>query len=321
MLKPQTIKRLVACFGSIQLVTALSVLNYREQEQRKLNLEYENYLVITPLWASQEQNAKFAAFIEKMANSIGSWKKIVYIPLEEIKSIAKKCKHGNFSRIASLVHKLLGIEVPDEIYLSREWMFENKLLMNVYEAAEKICYGDGIGIYFSQSAFPTSRSPQNLYSYLASKYRVIKRSLKKLIYKTQLQSKNKFDLGYFSLPYAFGEIPPMKTVILDKIVFLRTFQILKKSLENLIDINCIYNLCEKIENIPVSILLTSNFSEALGRISLENEIAAYRELLESHGIPESSILLIKPHPRDSRKKNNSVEICSKRAIYRYFPDC
>jgi len=313
----KTITRLVACHGSIQLVTVLSVLSYREKEQQELNVNYKNYLVITPLWACQEQNDEFADVIEKMAKSICSWEKIVYISYElQNQLIAKNLNSSGLSETSSLVHELLGVKSPDELYLSREWMFVNQLLMNIYEYAEKICYGDGIGIYCPQSAFPPPSFPKSSRTYLKSMYALLKEKIKLLFptYKSikarltllfppkKLLGEKEFDIGYFSIPYAFNEVPPMKTVILDKAVFLNTLQRLRETPGNLIDTNYLKDLRTIVKDVPISILLTSNFSEAVGRMSMENEIAAYREFLEAEVVPANSILLIKPHPRDSKLK-------------------
>jgi hypothetical protein len=297
MTPQKTIKRLVACFGSIQLLTALSVLSCREQEQQGLNYQYENYLVITPLFTPEGQNEEFASFIENMAKSIGIWQKIVYVPLEQVNLIAKKLKYLGLPGVSNSVREQLGIQHPDEIYLARGWGLENRILMNIYESAEKICYGDGIGIYFSPSVFHAAqksadRSP--IGKSLVSK-------VQKFFRQSALPEKD-FDIGYFSLPSAFGEVPPMKTVIVNKGIYLQSFQNLKRKLSDLIDLNYINDIRQKIQNTSTSILLTSNFSEAAGRMSLESEIAAYREFLESQGIPQKSILLIKPHPRDSKHK-------------------
>lgn len=297
----KTIKRLVACFGSIQLVTVLSVLSYREKLQQELNLKYENYLVITPLFAPQGQNEEFAAFIEKIAKVTGSWERIIYIPLEEIKSITQKISYLDLSEISNMIHKIVGIESPDELYLSRAWDLENQLLINVYESAEKICYGDGIGIYFSHSAFLPPSSFKNPYGYLSHIYNLLKKKIRVLLPKKKLFKYQDFDLGYFSLPYAFGEVPPMNIVILDRDVYLETFQSLREDLITLMNNSYIDKLRKSVQNAPVSILISSNFSES-GRMSLENEIAAYREYINIQGIPKNSILLIKPHPRDSKLK-------------------
>ncbi|OKH21024.1 polysialyltransferase family glycosyltransferase [Chroogloeocystis siderophila] len=298
MSDPKTIKRLIGCFGTIQLITALSVLKAREKEQHELNLKYEDYLIVTPLFAPQGQNEEFAAFITKMAKSIHSWENIVYLSLNQTKSITEQIQRYGLLEVAPFFHELVGIDEVDEIYLARTWNLENTILMNVYKSAEKICYGDGIGIYFSHAAFlpdnPKIDSLKSLYNH-------IKKQIKDLLPRKEVFQKQEFDIGYFSLPYAFGEVPPMETVVLDRRIYLKTFQTLRKSLDKLVDFNYIKNLQAKICTESVSIILTSNFSEA-SRIPLEKEIIAYREFLESQKILPNSVLLIKPHPRDSKQK-------------------
>jgi len=297
----KTIKRLVVCFGSIQLVTVLSVMRYREKARQDQNLQYENYLLITPLFAPQGQSEEFAALIEKMARSIYSWKKIVRMPLEQKRAFAKKLKQSNLSKVANLVCEFIGSTKIDEIFLAYEFDFEDQLLMNVYEDAEKICYGDGIGIYMAKSAFPKANSLRDSQGYLHDIYRSLKEKIKLLLPQRQLLKKQHFNIGYFSLPFAFGQEPTIPTVILNREVYHETFEMLRQKLNNFIDINYINNLRAKIQAAPISLLLTSNFYES-GRVSLENEIAAYREFLQTQGINNNEILLIKPHPRNSRAK-------------------
>lgn len=297
MSSPKTIKRLVACFGSIQLLTALSVISCREREQQELNCQYENYLVITPLFAPEGQNEEFATFITDMARAIGIWQKIVYVPLEQINSIAKKLKFSGLPGVDRSVRQLFGIQNPDEIYLARGWGLENRILMNLYESAEKICYGDGIGIYFSPSVFHATQKTVDRPTVGGKAIGKVQNFFRQ----RNLLEKN-FDIGYFSLPTAFGEDPPMKSVIVNKEVYLQSFQNFSKKRSGLIDLNYINHIRQQIQNRPTSILLTSNFSEAAGRMSLESEISAYKEFLETQNIPPQSILLIKPHPRDSKHK-------------------
>lgn len=307
------IKRLVACFGSIQLITALSVLDYREvekqeyreKEQQELNIEYENHLVITPLWAPEGQVDEFVAFIQKMATSMRYWKNITYISHEQTISISKTLNSLGLLKGSSRVHELLGITNPNELYLAREWRPENQILLNVYASAEKICYGDGIGIYFSQSTFSSPSSSKNTWSYLSNTFKSIKEKIK--TFRSQPLIKEDFDVGYFSLPSAFGELPPMKTVILDETVYLRTFQSVSERLGSIVKLSYINNLRSKLKSSPVSIILTSNFSEASGRMSLENEVSAYKEFLQMQNIPNNSVILIKPHPRDSREKIHKLQ--------------
>lgn len=299
---PKTTQRLVACFGTIQLITSLSVMSYREKEQQELGLNYQNYLVITPLLASQDQNGEFADFIERMARSVCTWEKVVYLSSEQLNAIAQKLKVQGLPKITLLLQALLGVTHPDEIYLSREWRFENQLLMNVYSSAQKICYGDGIGIYFPDKTFLTTKQLKKVNEHFDYLYLLLKENLKSLIPQNKFINKKKFDIGYFSLPFAFGEVPPMDFVVLAQDAYLQIFQKLRQQLCCLINIKYIEELRDRLKKTSVSILLTSNFSEASERMSIANEIAAYETFLKSQDNTASSVLIIKPHPRDSRFK-------------------
>ncbi|MEC4819509.1 MAG: hypothetical protein SAK29_40505, partial [Scytonema sp. PMC 1069.18] len=160
MMNRKLIKRVITCQGTIQLVTALSVLAHREREQQHLGYQYENYLVIYELYAPSEQVDEFVVLIKKMAELVSDWKAIVYISPEELKNIEIKLKTTGYSKIFKIVHELVGIDSPNEIYLCRNWQFGNKLLINTYRSAEKICYGDSIGIYFSQNSPVISPVPK-----------------------------------------------------------------------------------------------------------------------------------------------------------------
>ncbi len=295
MKSSKLVKRIVTCQGSIQLVTALSVLDYREQEQ-KLDYQYENYLVIYDLYSHPGQIDAFADFIKKMATLICDWKQIVYITPEQMKAIKNDSKISNPSNYFRRVYQLIGTDSTDEIYLSRNWQFGNQLLINAYRSAEKICYGDSIGIYFA----PDSKAfflPQSLPKRLLIKlWKKTIEPTKSILGSTVLSAIN-FDRGYFTLPDILGEIPPMPVTVPDKGSLLKVFGQLK----SLLDPDYISRMKQQIGDAPVSILLASNFSEA-GRMTLPQEIEAYQKFLIGKGISDRSILIIKPHPRDSSQK-------------------
>lgn len=295
------VKRIIICQGSIQLVTALSVLNYREKEQKSFNQEYEDYLVISGLYTPAGQIEEFANYVKNMAELAHQWKAIVYTNPTQINSIYQESATSSPRKTYDLVHQLVGTETADEIYLCRNWQLGNQLFINTYKSAEKICYGDSIGIYFSSNGkglfAPSNPIKLNFASYIKKK---IKGLISKLKEKLQLKTvfKNvEFDIGYFILPDIMGELPPMKTIVLDKLELLKTFEKLK----GLVDLDYVLQLKQKIDCNPVLILLTSNFSEAQ-RMSEENEINAYRQFLSSQKIEPNTILLIKPHPRDGNIK-------------------
>jgi hypothetical protein len=295
MLGNKLVKRIITCQGTIQLVTALSVLSYREKEQQDKSYKYENYLVIYDLFSPPEQIDAFAAFIGKMARVVCNWQAIIYLSPKQTEKIAQQLKYASYTAIFEEVYELVGIDSAEEIYLSRNWQFGNQLLINAYQSAEKICYGDGVGLYFSSNS--TALFPSSWQYYLKKKIiNTLDRFREKLQLKKFLKT-IEFDIGYFLLPDVTGELPPMKTILLDKKVFLETFQ----KLSGLVDTKYLSNFRDRVGENPVWILLTSNFSEAK-RMSLKHEIAAYRQFLISEGIKKNTVLVIKPHPRDSKSK-------------------
>jgi hypothetical protein len=307
-------KRLVVCFGSIQLVTALSVLQYREQHQPATK-QYKNYLVITPLAAPQGQDTEFADFIERMARSVLTWEKIIYISSQQKDAIEQKLGIVGRSGVFKLIYEQLGCDRVDEVYLAHNYGVDSRLLMNAYADAEHICYGNGIGIYTPKKAFPASNSQKKSGNLLQDKLSALQRKGQQLLSQGHLLSRaetylgiQEFDIGYFSLASAFGETPDMQEVVtLDRTVYAITFKQLGTTLAHLMDVSYIETLSKCIQQSPTSILLTSNFSESAGRMSQDHEIAAYKAFLETQGIPDNSILIIKPHPRDSKAKITALK--------------
>lgn len=306
MYTPTKLKRLVACQGSIQLITALSALTCREKEQQGTNVEYDNYLVIYDLRTPENQSNTFANFIKKMAEEVCTWRKIVYIQLEQMQALQAKLNLvklnlSNIQQVFSLVHKLTGISSADEIYLSKNYDIWDRLLLNVYESAKKICYGDSIGLYLSASSTVLQVEPRSL------NYK-LKRLLKSFIFAKNSIDEINFDVGYFTISNfnTLSASPPMEVVTVNKAVTLNIFQRLRGVVGKVVDSDYINNLHTKLVNNSVSILLTSNFSEAT-RMSEENEISAYQKFLKIHKREDNTILIIKPHPRDSAVKIEKLQ--------------
>ncbi|MGG6269267.1 polysialyltransferase family glycosyltransferase [Leptolyngbya sp. AN03gr2] len=291
-------KRIITCQGSIQLIAALSALFYRERSQSD-----ENYLVIYELYAPDQQHHEFAKFIQQMAESVCNWTSIVYLTPEQLHSIGHQLDSTPPHRIYSTVHQWLGLDQTDEIYLCRNWQFTNQLLINAYPIANRICYGDGIGLYFSENSavvrrpFTPPPTPDQWVDWTWWKARSLwHRIRERLKLKTKLYSMP-FKVGYFVLPDIFGETPPMSIVKLDPAHLLTVFQ----QFTSFVNEAQVREIQTAISQSPVSILLTSNFSEG-DRLSQDNEIQAYREFLTSHELLPNSVLVIKPHPRDDLNK-------------------
>jgi hypothetical protein len=300
-------KRIITCQGSIQLIAALSALSHRGQPEN-----CKNYLVIYELYAPENQQDDFADFIKQMAESVCEWETIVYFPPNQLDAIGHKLDSTRPHQIYSQVHQWLGIDRADEIYLSRNWQFANQLLLNSYPSAYRICYGDGIGLYFSENSavvrrpFTPPPNPEQIADWTWWKLRSLyHRTRERLKLKTKLYSPP-FDIGYFVLPDIFGETPPMLSVKLTDSRLLKQFE----HFTSFVDENRVTEIQAIIQDSPVSILLTSNFSEG-ERLTQPREVHAYYELLKSHDIPANSVLIIKPHPRDDLNKIDELQkMCS-----------
>lgn len=302
----QSIKRIITCQGSAQLVTVLAVLAHRDTECGAISSE--NYLVIYDLYAPEGQNEAFAAFIQKMAEAVYSWQRIVYLTADTMQMIADQLESTAPAQIYQLVRDWVGVEKADEIYLCRNWQFGNQLLLNVYQTATKICYGDSIGVYFSANSAVVSPGqiqppePLSLSSKLKQQVKAgLAQMRRSLSPRTVLHSIN-FDQGYFVAPEIFGETPPMSTI---KVSPTNTLTILRQ-LKTLVPPDIIAQFQAEIIDAPIAILLTSNLSEAR-RLSQTNEIQAYRSFLRAQAMPPNTVLVIKPHPRDDIAKIDALK--------------
>lgn len=314
MTTPARRKRIITCQGTIQLITALSVVAYRTEAEKSALDTFENYLVIYGLYAPAQQINDFISLIQKIANSLVSWKSIVYISPDQLTAIENKLDNTSEANIFKSIYNLVGTDEAAEIYLCRNWQFGNQLLINAYRRARKICYGDSIGIHFSanSSAFFTAQPSPNLsfkqkltHAFLTAPKQQLQRQKNRiqswLGFRTILKSVD-FDHGYFALPNIMGEVPPMKHEKISSSYTLNTVT----SLIDLVNADYVTYLHEKISGAPVTVLLTSNFSEA-GRMAYDDELTAYFKLLSAANLAPGTVLLIKPHPRDSFKKIQQLQ--------------
>ena len=294
MKHPKTLTRIVTCQGGIQLIAALAALNSRETEQRDSVYEYEDFLVVYDLYAPGGQGEEFARVVEKMALAVRNWKAVIYLNPEQMNELAASFDISTKAATFARVHELVGATKADEIYLCRNWQFGNRLMINAYREAAKICYGDSIGLYFSEAYFSpaVANNGQTFKSRVRRKLRpfeiFVRAGAKSLLppaVVNKIRDARKtlaevdFDIGYFLLPNILGEVPPMDTRLVRKEFTERIFRKFAAAL----DANHIADKYKYISRVPTVVLMTSNFSEG-ARMSGENEILAYRKFLEQSGI-------------------------------------
>ena len=298
-------KRVVTCQGGIQLVAAVAALETREQEQQRRDVEYEDYLVIYDLYAPDPQLPQFARAVERMARALRNWKSIAYFSREQMVEFDSQLTFATRPQVYQRIRDLVGVDKADEIYLCRNWQFGNRLMLNVYRDALKVCYGDSIGIYFSEAYFSPAvpKNGKPLKATVTDQLRRIKHSLQsrltgnETLVRDVVLDEIQFDIGYFLLPEILGETPPMETRLVNKTTTGEIFRKLARAL----DPDQIAAQYGYLATRPAVILMTSNFSEA-SRMSGEKELVAYREFLENLQLPRESTLIVKPHPRDGEEK-------------------
>ena len=281
MKHPKTLTRIVTCQGGIQLIAALAALNSRETEQRDSVYEYEDFLVVYGLYAPGGQGKEFARVVEKMALAVRNWKAVIYLNPEQLNELAASFGISTNAATFARVHELIGAAKVDEIYLCRNWQFHNQLMINAYREAAKICYGDSIGLYFSEAYFSpavsntpaVSNNGQTFKSRVRRKLRPFEifvragaKSLLPPVVVNKIRDARKtlaevdFDIGYFLLPNILGEVPPMDTRLVRKDFTERVFRKFAAAL----DANHIADRYEYISRVPTVVLMTSNFSEGGG---------------------------------------------------------
>ena len=293
--------RVVCCQGTIQLATAIHALSFREKQNASASgTIFKNFLIVHDLFTTADQQIMFFDVIKKMAESVLAWEAIVYLDPATITRLDDIYSTKGEMQFSMEMEKFLKVGNADEVYASRNWQKGSTMLLNYFSESYKISYGDSIGLFFPESYFSDNdwRTRLRLSGFgqrtfaLKDKLKVAtqypgRRPLLKY-FETQ-----RFDYGYFCFPSISGEGPNFKYETID-------VSDLKGTFEEFVGQMSIDVPRELEGGEPFCGLLTSNFSEA-ERMSLHDEIDAYVSFVNDHK-EKYNVLLIKPHPRDSKEK-------------------
>ena len=273
-------QRLVACQGSIQLVTAVAVLRQRDREAIGGDgAGCDEHLLITELLAPAEQEKAFVDALGTMAGALRRWKSVTYAQ--------NAAADAQFDDVA-------------EVYVVREWQRSNMALLRAFPKASKICFGDSIGIYLA----PTYMAPNlgwlaRLAAYMRTRGRA--------------QKAAPADCYYLTLPGAFDPVPSRNVRQTDVALLREAFGDLRPLLPQPL----LAELRRRLDRRRLVVLVGSNFSEQ-GVMSIDAEIAAYTEYLKQLRVDRESLLLLKPHPRDRMQKVLALETALGRSFPHIF---
>ena len=263
------------------------------------NSSVDNYLVIYQTMAPESQCAEFVQAIERMAGALEAWHKIVYLNNDDMLYLQELAAREGWAAACGSLAAKIGVDRIDELYLSKSRMLGNQLLLQTYRAARKICYGDGIGLNFSRRYFGGGSAELPVKESF-SKEELLQLAVSMRQVRPEMGG-DCFDQYCLLLPNLFDET--MSTAVLqpDKAVFRELFAQLAPATGDA-SIARVLSRLETAESMVF--ILTCNFSE-FGKMSLVDEVAAYREFVAMKCAPGST-LVIKPHPRDSYQKLSAL---------------
>jgi hypothetical protein len=283
---------------------------FRENKNAvKAETVYKNFLIVHDLFTTPDQQFMFFDVIKRMAESVLRWEAIVYIDAATVLRLDDVyIAHGEAAFRAEM-KKLLGIQTADEIYISRNWQKGSTMLLNYFSAAYKISYGDSIGLFFPESYFSDNdwRTRFRL-SQLGQWIVALKDKLKAATSHPGRRplfkyfTTQRFDYGYFCFASISGKGPNFSHETIPVSGLKETFEefVSRMTIDIPRELEGKGSICG---------LLTSNFSEA-ERMGLTDELDAYVSFV-NHFKEKHDVLLVKPHPRDSKEK---IEMLKKRFL-------
>lgn len=312
--KPKRVRLITIC-GSIQLVSAIAAIRTKEANDNSYKESHENILLIYSLnQDSPKRTRLFLELLKDIAEELISVTRIIHFSSELLHELNDK-KKINFLKLVTFPKKplftLISSKNIDEIWVNSDFNQEVKLLCSYFSESRVIAYGDGPGIYFTEKCrfiFPRQKDTSGRTSFRTQVRIVLKPILIKvynhLITKNFLFSNDNFLLnpvqfndGFFLFPDTFEKPPDgFNYAKIDTDTFIDIFWGIKPKF----DYSFLNDLFDGKSIIPITILLTANLSEAK-RMKELDEIQAYENLLVQH-TSFNDLVLIKPHPRDSRQK-------------------
>lgn len=273
--------RVIVCQGIAQMVTAFAAIDQQHLDASA----FRNRIVLFGLFSPTERESATLRLIDILASRF-SPTPILHLSDLELRTL----KELPWKRAVAVVLELLGGVEPAELYLGREWLWGNEFFLRAFPKARKVCYGDSLGIYYSENfATPDGVSPVEYFS-TDGKPPTFQERMRQWFRK----STPTFDEAYLLQPGTF-EFPKAAAIHKLQPNYLRLV------LEDMCQSDVVTAALRRLPEAPTAILLTSNCSEA-HRISPDQELSGYIERVLESPPKYSDCLWIKPHPRERREK-------------------
>lgn len=295
------VARIIVAQGSLQLITALVAAEASSPEAPPP--QPDDILVLHGLTREPERSEQWAGALSAIASRLGPWKRIVFLSHAQIKSLRRLARHEGWKAALEPLRRTLGVDLASEIHLQANPDIVNALIVASYPDARSFCYGDGLGLNYSEHYWePRSRSGDARHR-VEEALKTLRRVALRTLGRDPVPPAPSFDCYCLMLPNHFDHFAA-DPIQLDVECFRRRISEVVSLVPELSNdsepalgwLSWIPSQAEE-----VVFLLSSCFSEA-GRISQDNEIAGYLEALEALAPSSAAAIVLKGHPRDERTK-------------------
>lgn len=276
---PKKLNRVIVVQGPAQLITAISVL-------KAISVDYpfysfQDYLILggfaTSVTASQE-------LIDICLDIAKIWKFEKIISSANIEKLYRK-KFFSFTKSTKICREILPLEQVHEIYVAFNWQFINELILAAYPEADGICYGDALG-KIDISTETLVKNPSSLIQ-------------------SQCNSKGFKRIKHVVTIAPYGEDKVINQYKIDVIDPNYYSEVVRSTSERIGELS---NYCKQIAvgaADQVTIVLTSNLTEASLVNSLNNEMELYMSCVLKY-TKEEDYILIKGHPRETLSQSHTL---------------
>jgi hypothetical protein len=312
--------RIVAVQGTAQLASAVAAMRAGD---RAAGTPAVNHLLIHNLSCPADQADEFADCIARLARLVAEWATIHHVTADELAALQRRHTTDGLAAAATALARLTAAPWADEVLLGQNLLFLNHLIDRAHPRAVKACYGDGVGLNFSTDYF---RPPEFDAGWRGFGRRVERRHTHRWTGATPPPPRPQgrkpahavaFDRHYLLLANRFDSRVD-DYVQLEAAEFRRLFAAFVPELDAAVAAAGDPLAAELSRAARVVVLLTSNFSET-GRMSLAEEVEACVAAAAAAGGGAGSLLVVKPHPRDSRDKVRLIAAAAARQFAAVVP--
>lgn len=313
--------RIVAVQGTAQLASAVAAMRAGD---RAAGTPAVNHLLIHNLSCPADQADEFADCIARLARLVAEWATIHHVTADELAALQRRHTTDGLAAAATALARLTAAPRADEVLLGQNLLFLNHLIDRAHPRAVKACYGDGVGLNFSTDYFRPPEFDAGWRGFGRRVERAVRRHTHRWTGATPPPPQGRkpahavaFDRHYLLLANRFDSRVD-DYVQLEAAEFRRLFAAFVPELDAAVAAAGDPLAAELSRAARVVVLLTSNFSET-GRMSLAEEVEACVAAAAAAGGGAGSLLVVKPHPRDSRDKVRLIAAAAARQFAAVVP--